>query len=161
MAGSLLGIAAISAPTTAVAAPAAPSRAAAVVELLNETRADRGLAPLRFDRRLARSALRHSRDMVANHYFAHDSRSGARFSARIARTGWMRGRGRWRVGETLAWGVGDHATPAPVVRAWLRSPSHRRIVLSPGFTLVGAGIVPGTPFRGRRAGRTYTADFGS
>jgi len=161
MAGSLLGVTAISVPALAAAAPAAPERGAAIVELLNDARAERGLPPLRFSRRLARSALVHSRDMVANHYFAHDSRSGARFSARIARTGWMRGRGRWRVGETLAWGVGRHATPASVVKAWLRSPSHRRIVLSPSFSLVGPGIVPGTPFRGASAGRTYTADFGS
>ena len=48
----------------------------------------------------------HSRDMVANRYFAHNSLSGAAFSARIARTGWMRGRDGWTVGENLAWGGG-------------------------------------------------------
>ena len=162
VAGSLLGAAAaISVPSLAVAAPSAPERAGAIVELLNEARAHDGLPPLRFDRRLARAALGHSRDMVANHYFSHDSRSGNRFSDRIARTGWMRGRARWHVGETLAWGVRDHATPASVVRAWLRSPGHRRIVLTPDFKLVGLGITPGTPFRDGSGGRTYTADFGS
>jgi signal transduction histidine kinase len=70
--------------------------------LINAERAAHGARPLKLEKRLSRAALRHSRDMVANRYFAHDSRSGAGFSARIARTGWMQGRSRWNVGENLA-----------------------------------------------------------
>src|SRR6185436_188692 len=69
-------------------ADAAPP--SAVLGLLNAARAAHGAPPLRLDRRLARAARGHARDMVAHRYFAHESRSGERFTARIARTGWMR-----------------------------------------------------------------------
>src|SRR5215210_519746 len=131
-----------------------------VLRLLNAARAGNGVAPLHLDPRLARSARRHSCDMVAHHYFAHDSRSGARFSARIAWTGWMRDRRHWTVGENLAWGTGPDAAPRAIVVAWLQSPPHRHILLHPTFRVVGLGIVPGTPGDPWR-GRTYTADFGS
>src|SRR4051812_44947381 len=93
---------------------------------LNALRSRQGVTPLRLDTRLSRAAVRHSRDMVHRRYFAHESITGAPFSSRIAATGWMRGRGRWSVGETLAWGLGESATPESIIAAWLRSPSHRR-----------------------------------
>jgi uncharacterized protein YkwD len=99
--------------------------------------------------------------MVVRGYFSHDSPSGERFSMRIARAGWMRGRSRWRVGETLAWGAGGRAAPRSIVAAWLASPEHRRIVLEPRFRVVGTGIAAGTPVGDNRRGRTYTCDFGS
>lgn len=114
---------------------------------------------LRPERRLGRAALGHSRDMVAQHYFSHTSRSGLSFSARIATTGWMRGRRHWTVGESLAWQPGRPA-PRGVVLAWLHSPPHRRVLLHPAFRVVGIGIAPGTPTSGP-GGATYTADFGS
>jgi uncharacterized protein YkwD len=141
--------------------PHAGRTPAAVLRLLNAARADAGAPPLRLDRRLNRSSRRHSCDMVAHHYFAHESRSGARFSARIARTGWMRGRRRWNVGENLAWGAGSDAAPRAIVQAWLQSPPHRHNLLAPGFRVVGIGIVAGTPIAGKPMGRTYTTDFGS
>src|SRR4051794_16267725 len=115
------------------AVPRAAGTSTAVLRLLNTIRGEHGAPPLRLDRRLARSARRHSCDMVAHHYFAHESRSGARFSARIARTGWMRRHRRWTVGENLAWGTGPDAQPASIAVAWLHSPRHRRILLEPVF----------------------------
>jgi uncharacterized protein YkwD len=128
---------------------------------LNALRSGQGVPPLRLDTRLSRAARRHSRDMVVRRYFAHESITGARFSRRIAATGWMRGRGRWSVGETLAWGLGESATPDSIIAAWLRSPSHRRVALSPLYRRVGIGIVRGTPVTGMADGLTYTVDFGS
>jgi uncharacterized protein YkwD len=138
-----------------------PADRAATLHALNAVRAAHGERPLVVDRRLVRAARRHSREMVVRRYFAHESPDGARFSARIAATGWMPRRHRWYVGETLAWGWGERAEPAIVVAAWLRSPSHRRVVLDPRYRRVGIGIVHGTPVAGARAGLTYTADFGS
>jgi uncharacterized protein YkwD len=134
---------------------------AATLHALNAVRARHGVRPLVLDVRLDRAARRHSREMVLRRYFAHESPGGGRFSARIAATGWMRRRGRWYVGETLAWGWGTSARPRGVVAAWLRSPSHRRVALSPRYRRVGIGIVRGTPVAGAPAGVTYTADFGS
>jgi len=154
---------------TALWCAALPSLAAAVcrddraatLRSLNAARARHGVGALRLDALLNRAARRHSRDMVERGYFAHESRSGARFSSRIAATGWMRRRRRWAVGETLAWGWGASAAPPEIVAAWLRSPSHRRVALSPRYLRVGIGIVCGTPVAGAPAGLTYTADFGS
>ncbi len=143
------------------AEPSAAGPSATVLRMLNAIRATHGVAPLRLDRRLARSARRHSCDMVAHHSFAHESRSGARFSARIARAGWMRRHRRWTVGENLAWGTGPEADPASIAMAWLQSPPHRDILLERRFRVVGIGVVRGTPIAGSQDGRTYTADFGS
>ena len=142
---------------TAAASPGNP----ALLRELNAARADHGLAPLRADARLIHAATRHSRDMVAHQYFAHESRSGARFSSRIAATGFMRRNGRWWVGENLAWGRGPDAAPEAIVRAWLQSPSHRRVVLSARYRRVGIGVASGTPAEPDGPGITYTADFGS
>jgi uncharacterized protein YkwD len=128
--------------------------------LINAQRAAHHLRPLRLDRRLGLAAVRHSRDMVAQRYFAHDSRSGARFSARIARTGWMSGRGAWSVGENLGWGSGAQASPPSIVAAWMRSAGHRQNILSAKFHVIGVGIARGVP-AGSAAGATYTTDFGS
>ena len=128
--------------------------------LINRARGEHGLNLLRFDRRLRRAARRHARDMVVRHYFSHASPAGLSSSDRIARTGWMHGRGHWAVGENLAW-RSSRATPRWVVRDWLRSPAHRHVLLEPAFRVIGIGIVPGTPFGGAAGGATYTADFGS
>jgi uncharacterized protein YkwD len=152
-----LAAASATAPPASAAAHASPD---AVLRVLNAARARHGAPSLRADRRLARAARAHSRDMVANRYFAHLSRSGERPSRRIAHTGWMRGRRRWHVGENLAWGTRRSGRPAAIVAAWLRSPAHRRIMLDPVYRVVGVGVSRGTPFTGSRHGLTYTADFG-
>jgi uncharacterized protein YkwD len=129
--------------------------------LLNEKRAARGLSALKIDRRLTRAARRHSGDMVAQTYFAHDSLSGQSFSGRIAATGWMDGRDRWTVGENLAWGAGWRDTPHAIVSAWMHSAAHRHNILRPRFRVIGIGVKRGTPVDGLDRGITYTTDFGS
>jgi uncharacterized protein YkwD len=133
--------------------------AADTLQLVNQARAARGIPALRADPRLARAARGHSRDMVAHAYFEHSSPTRGGLRARVRRTGWMRPRPVWSLGEDLAWGTYELSTPAAVVNAWLQSPPHRRIMLGRGFEVVGIGVAPGTP--GHGAGLTYTADFGS
>jgi uncharacterized protein YkwD len=130
----------------------------ATVCVINAVRAHHGLPALRHDRRLARAARRHSRDMVARRYFAHTSPEGVTPRFRIAASGWMRGRHHWRIGENLAWRSG-RAAPGTIVRMWLRSPGHRRNLLDHRFRAIGIGVAQGTP--ASRPGATYTADFGS
>lgn len=143
------------------AEPAAPAVRTTTLCLLNAKRHARALAPLRVSGKLARAARRHSRDMVRHQYFAHDSRFGAAFSARIAATGWMRGRDAWSVGENLAWGGGPRATPEAIVAAWMASPAHRRNILDRRFHTIGIGVVTGMPVAAGGTGATYTTDFGS
>jgi uncharacterized protein YkwD len=129
----------------------------AVVCEINRVRADRGLGGFTEDRRLQRTAGAHARDMVARHFFSHLTPEGRRASDRLRAAGYITGRVPWHVGETLAWGRGRLSTPWAVVAAWMRSPSHRRILLGP-FLEIGVGIARGVPAGGR--GATYTADFG-
>lgn len=150
---------AIAAPASA-ASPCGGSTSELTVCLINAERTARGMRQLRLDRRLSTAARRHSQDMAAQRYFAHDSRSGVRFSARIARTGWMNGRSAWSVGENIGWGSGTQATPRSIVAAWMRSAGHRHNILSAKFRVIGIGIARRAPV-GNAAGATYTTDFGS
>jgi uncharacterized protein YkwD len=162
---SVLAVAAVS------AAPAAADAAScsgadkvgrnavkATLCLLNNERRAHGLRPLRLDSKLNRAARGHARDMVAKRYFSHDSRSGASFSARIARTGWTRARRSWTVGENIGYGTGRYATPRSMVRMWMNSPGHRANILKGRFRLIGIGIAKGSPTGSR--GATYATDFG-
>jgi uncharacterized protein YkwD len=131
-----------------------------VRSLINAERSAHGLHPLAPDRRLARAARAHASDMVRRRYFSHVSPDGRGLVDRVRRTGWLSGRPLWFVGEDLAWGIGRPGTPAGIVRAWMHSPSHRRIILSSAYRRVGIGAARGTPVEPSR-GRTVAADFGS
>src|SRR5829696_6984579 len=113
--------------------------------LLNHERVARGLRPLRVDRKLSRAARGHARDMVARSYFAHESPSGVSFATRIKRTGWMRARRSWTVGENIAEGSGELASPQAVVSRWMQSSSHRANIQAPEFRVIGIGVALGTP----------------
>jgi uncharacterized protein YkwD len=143
------------------AALSAPAARTTMLCLVNAQRAANGRRPLRRNRKLARSARRHSRDMVANRYFAHDSPAGATLRDRVARTGWMRSRRPWAIGENLAWGTSTLAPPAAIMATWMASPGHRRNLLDPRFRVIGIGIAQGVPFTASATGATYTTDFGT
>jgi uncharacterized protein YkwD len=142
----------------ALLASAGPPRAEATLREVNRVRTAHGLVALRADPRLGRAARDHSRDMVARGYFAHRSPSGAGLVARVARTGWLRGRRRWHLAENLAWGTGALARPEAVVAAWMDSPAHRRHLLDRRLRVAGIGVARGAPFT--PSGATYTAELG-
>jgi uncharacterized protein YkwD len=130
----------------------------ATVCLVNVERRKHGRATLRANAGLALAGQRHARDMVSKRYFAHNSLSGADFKARIARTGYLKGQGAV-LGENLAWGSLDQATPRSIVRNWMNSPGHRANILQPKFREIGIGIVRASP-RGYDHAATYAAEFG-
>ena len=132
----------------------------ATVCLINSVRQAHGRAPLRLNAELSSAARGHSRDMVRRRYFAHNTPEGLSPAHRVARTGYLSGGRRWRVGETLAWWRGP-ATPAAIVRGWMHSPPHRHVLLEQSFRDVGIGMVLGVPEPPGRGGATYTADFGA
>ena len=101
--------------------------------VINQQRARNGLKPLAANRRLARAATRHARDMARHNYFSHVSRSGKSPLRRVRAAGWRRG-----VGEALAWACGPRSSPAAIVATWLASPAHRAIILGRG-RVVGIG----------------------
>jgi uncharacterized protein YkwD len=140
--------------------PASLDRAIrATVCLINQARADNGLGALRATESLERAAAAHSRDMVRNDFFAHDSPTGSTPKERLDRAGYFDGAGSWALGETIAWGSGGRASPASIVRSWLHSPGHRVILLDGRYHDLGIGIALGAP--GGSGGATFTGDFGA
>lgn len=128
--------------------------------LVNHERRERGLVPVRANPRLARAARRHGEDMVRHRYFTHESRSGAAFTSRIFRSGYLRRVVRWQAGENMAWGAGHASSPRRIVRSWMESSGHRANMLERRFRDLGVGVVAGAPVReGYRVAATYVHDF--
>jgi uncharacterized protein YkwD len=134
--------------------------ARAVLCVSNLERRAHGLRALRLNRQLTTAARRHSRDMVRRGYFAHTGPSGDTFVQRIRNAGYLRSASTWLVGENLAWGWGAAASPTRIVRAWLHSPEHRKILLRPAYGEVGVGVAQGGPHPKTAPEATFTADFG-
>jgi uncharacterized protein YkwD len=133
--------------------------AGATLCLINVQRRVRGLAPLSTNATLVRAARRHASDMVLRNYFSHVSLSGATFTVRLQRNGYLRSNCSWSAGETLAWGTGARATPAATVNAWMHSPPHRAVLLGRSYREAGIGAVGGVPGT-RSTGVTYVGEFG-
>jgi len=64
------------------------------------------------------------------------------------------------IGENLAWGQAELATPRALVAAWMNSPGHRANVLGPRYAEVGLGFALGTP-QDPTQGATVTAEYGT
>jgi uncharacterized protein YkwD len=155
------------APSNCAGADLAPTAAdipqvqSATLCLLNAERTSRGLVALRTNPKLARAALAHSADMVTNHYFAHEDRSGGGPEDRIQRAGYMPKYGPWVIGENIAWGTDYLATPREIMRAWMNSPPHRHNILYSDYREIGVGIVVGVPDPSIGDGATYSTEFGA
>jgi uncharacterized protein YkwD len=136
---------------------------AAVVARINEVRRARGLRGLRTNRHLAAAADFHSRDMGRRGYFKHASADGTAFWRRIQRFYRSRGFRSWSVGENLLWGS-DRYGAAFAVRQWMRSPPHRKNILSRAWREIGVGGAFFASAPGEYEGRAVTivtADFGA
>jgi uncharacterized protein YkwD len=116
---------------------------------VNDVRAEQGAPPVRLDPGLERAARAHSVDMVRRRYFAHGD-----FAGRLARFG---ASGR-RVGENLGWCSTGRDAVAVVVGKWLRSPSHRAVLLRRRFSRIGVGIARGT-VAGHEGAVVVTTDY--
>lgn len=138
-----------------------PQIESATLCLLNAERTSRGLVALRTNGRLRNAALAHSRDMVTNHYFAHDDLAGGGPEDRIAAAGYMPRYGPWVIGENIAWGTDYLSTPREIVRAWMNSTPHRHNILYTDFREIGIGVATGVPDPTLGDGATYSTEFGA
>ena len=105
-----------------------------VIRLVNEQRAQHGLAALSANWELSRVARYKSQDMVDNRYFSHTSPTyGSPFQM-------MRAFGiSYRTaGENIAHG---QRTPQAVVTAWMNSSGHRANILNASYKQIGVGYV--------------------
>jgi uncharacterized protein YkwD len=144
-------------PTAATLTPMAE----ATLCLVNGERADRGLAPLSGNARLADAATAYAQDLVAGQYFSHTGRDGSGVLERIKRSGYVPRGAAYVLGENLAWGSGALATPGAIVNAWMNSPGHRDNILNPDFREMGVGVVRGNPRSADGRGATYATEFGA
>jgi uncharacterized protein YkwD len=155
------------------AAPASPGQSAklerrvalegTVVREMNRVRVAHGLAALRVSPSLRAAARNHSRSMLEQGFFGHDSVDGTAFSERIRRHYTSRGWRTWSVGEALLASEGHEVDAHAIVSAWLDSPPHRTIILSRTWREAGIGALyaPTAPNEyGGAATVVVTADFG-
>lgn len=105
--------------------------------------------PLKWNSKLGTAAEKHSTEMSKKDYLSHNSANGASPFTRIKKAGYKYS----AAGETIAAG---YATPTSVVKAWLKSPGHCKVLMSKKFTQLGLGYFKGD---GKYVNYT-TADFG-
>jgi uncharacterized protein YkwD len=131
--------------------------AGATLCLLNKQRHAHGLKKLRENKRLDVASQHHANDMARRNYFAHGD-----FVGRIRAARYLSGANRgYTLGENIAWGSWDYATPKNIVIAWMHSPGHRANILNGRFHEIGLGVARGAPVGGQGRGGTYVTDFGT
>jgi uncharacterized protein YkwD len=148
---------------TRLAASAAPETnvRSALRCLVNTTRVQHGLRPLRPNGRLRIAADRQAADMVARGYFAHVTPEGRSVTDRVRATGYLAGSHDWVLGEDIGWGTSTLSTAAAIFDAWMHSPPHRRVILDRDFRQVGIGVARGVPVPGQGGdGATFVLDVG-
>lgn len=142
------------------ATPAQDAFEAEVLKLTNQARAKartcggkryRAAKPLRWSDTLARTAAAHSADMANRNYFSHYAPGGVSPFDRMRAAGY-----RYRAaGENIAAGR-SLDTPEAVVRAWLKSPGHCKVIMNPKYRDLGVGRVEGAG----KWGVYFTQNFG-
>lgn len=95
-----------------------------------------------WDSKLFSASAKHSADMAANNYFAHNGLDGRSPSQRVTDEGYV-----WRAtGENIAAGYGSIDT---VMTGWLASPGHCANIMNPTYADVAVACV-------RATGATYS-----
>jgi uncharacterized protein YkwD len=133
-----------------------------VLQELNAIRREHHLVPLKINARLTAASVQHSRDMVANGYFKHESADGSAFWKRVQRYYGQGRYGYWSVGENLLWSSPD-VDAKRALELWMESPEHKANILTAkwreiGISAVHAQAAPGT-YDGLEV-TVITTDFG-
>ena len=101
--------------------------------LINKERTKRGLKSLKTSNELLKASDWQNRDMLAYTYFDHVRPDGPDFAERILRFGYADQSRGYSIGENLAWASQRIATPRKMVNLWMKSPPHRKNILTRGF----------------------------
>lgn len=105
-----------------------------VLNLVNKERAAAGLAPLKYNSKLAEVAKAKAADLRDKNYFSHTSPTyGSPFDMMKSF-----GINYSSAGENIAKG---YKTPAAVMDGWMNSPGHKANILNSSFTEIGVGYV--------------------
>lgn len=125
--------------TTTAALSSLVGPEAELVRRVNQVREDHGLIPLRGSTELGRVARAHAEDMARNGYLGHVNRVGQNPLDRVRAAGVT---GFRLLAENIASSSVSGDRTAIAIEEWLRSPSHRKNLLHPGFNTTGVAIVP-------------------
>jgi uncharacterized protein YkwD len=109
--------------------------------ILNRYRKQKGLGPLRVDKKLQRAAQWMSDDMAANDYLSHHDSKGRDPFERMAVFGYNYNTDK---AENVAAG---QKTAEEVLKAWQSSSDHNRNMLDAHFTVIGIGLSYGMKSR--------------
>ena len=117
--------------------------ASEVLRLVNKERAKAGLPAYTTSQPLTSAANKRAQEITRT--FSHTRPNGSSFFTALR---------EYRVpfrasGENIAFG---QKTPQEVVTTWMRSPGHRRNILSPRFKKIGIGIA-------QKSGRNYWTEL--
>ena len=119
-------------PRLAMAQETLPDQAQQVLTLVNQTRANNGLAPLALNPLLVTAAQSHVDDMVANHLYSHTGSDGSSVRARARRIGYTNGSD---VSENWVASSG----PEGAMAWWMNSYVHRGNILNSKWNEIGVG----------------------
>lgn len=101
-----------------------------VVNLVNEERANEGLAPLTIDTKVQAAAMVRAEECEER--FSHTRPDGSNFATALKEQ-----KVSYRsAGENIAYG---QQTPEAVMKAWMNSSGHRANIMNPNFTTIGVG----------------------
>lgn len=118
-----------------------PDLERAIFQYTNEARRKNGVAPLTWENCLRDVGRAHSADMLARHYFSHQSPEGSTPDQRI-RGGCRLNNITW-TGENIWMGTNQRGDTRQLARHivdnWMSSPGHRSNLLRPEFTDIGIG----------------------
>lgn len=138
-ASAQMGEMATSAPAPAVAPIAGtPGLEAAMVEMLNQSRAENGLPPYQLNDQLTTLARNHAQDMVNRGYFGHVTPEGWTLRDRLAGMGINLD----RAGENYQYNVQAAERTVRTAFDWfMADPPHRKNMLHAAYTRVGVGVI--------------------
>ena len=105
--------------------------------LTNQQRQASGLPLLRFNSTLSESATKKAQDMFANNYWAHNSPAGKSPWEFFKEAGYDYS----TAGENLA---KDFADTESLMKAWMKSPTHKANIVNEKYKEIGIGVVNGT-----------------
>lgn len=104
-----------------------------LLTLINKQRSAYGLSNLSFDTALQKTARAKAEDLVANNYFAHNSKTyGTPFEM-------MKSFGVTY--KTAGENIAGNSTLEGAVNAWMNSQGHRANILNSAYNLTGIGVV--------------------
>lgn len=113
-----------------------------IFQYTNEVRRRNGVPPLTWETCLRDVGRAHSADMLARHYFSHNSPEGSTPDQRI-RAG-CRLNNITMTGENIWMGTNQRGDTRQLARhvvdSWMSSPGHRSNLLRPEFTDIGIGV---------------------